>query len=1082
MTRFKLLAGITLSLIAIITSAILFACSQTPTSVPVRTFERAQRMDVACMQLYDPNSDPPFQPREPIGRPQEECAPVPSDLDGNSFPKQLYAFVTQTARGEVAVVNLSAGFLVDQSRATPGINFLPVGALPTDIATTPDGKMAFVASAEVNKAAIYGIPTRRLLGDTAASDKFESPEKNLSIASWPVCALPQNPGALAVIPRHKGAQPAGAADAGVADAGDGGSGSSTDAGAPSTELPAEYDLVVVLPGDRSNSAKVVVIDPRPFRRGGLRRTSDGKPDYNSDHLANEAPTLSDGPVLEPGSLAPCPITFAMELAGSDVLPKSFAPGPEWDDGVKYRDGGVDLTCLTPTPGLSCGPLPCCSDNNPPPKEFEGGVLEAGASEGGLPVIDAGACEPVTGATDAGPVPLDLGPLDPPRLVSVARDDQMLYVADEKVPLVHVLDMSTLQKGVAPRELPPYLATSQTDPGRAIQLTQLAVSPPTRDYKRYLYAIDKIEGSILVFDVTDPAKAQRSPLSRPHPELNPFQAPDRIAFSAPVVAVAFARHDLPLQQLNGVPTPSSASGVLCNPNHNLDSNPLADLGYFYRANSTDPGQDIGPRRLRGIFAFATLGNGQVLTIDVDDWDSPCRRPSDMSQKISDIAPAEPTAAAGDIDPYHAPNPTPPGGVPDPVVTNEAFFPMASPHERRSEVLITNNTTTGNQLPRLQGTQTISSNGIILSQVGMGSEGTPLLDVAFATEVPQVHVDQDWSVTWEGAIPGFDTIPGTLSTDDNSSSLIMSAPSARFCSKGVEDAAQGRLRTESIALALSSRNVSLPARSDRLMTDYIQLTEDLLDPSDDYWNLNQECWDPRLSTAQLRHDTCQNTYGFASDQNTQRDFPILEAFDDHVRLGRFFVNNGQREVVYADPSNAAQLKLMRCCFHNQVQFKVRTGQLWIAVAGAVGGGPGIGFMSHMTPDDHGRCAPSCEPRESLLNGRVVTIPAELGGELRSFGNVNANRNSALSMRNPMLDIRILDGLPGTKPIARDTVYTFSTRGQFRTLTVNIAGASIAVNPQSMRYIEALGQMAVVDGASQGLVLIDLRAVTVARAPYF
>ena len=41
---------------------------------------------------------------------------------------------------------------------------------------------------------------------------------------------------------------------------------------------------------------------------------------------------------------------------------------------------------------------------------------------------------------------------------------------------------------------------------------------------------------------------------------------------------------------------------------------------------------------------------------------------------------------------------------------------------------------------------------------------------------------------------------------------------------------------------------------------------------------------------------------------------------------------------------------------------------------------------------------------------------------------------------------------------------------------------MNPQSMRFIEPLGQIAVVDGASQGLVLIDLRAVTIARAPYF
>jgi hypothetical protein len=121
------------------------------------------------------------------------------------------------------------------------------------------------------------------------------------------------------------------------------------------------------------------------------------------------------------------------------------------------------------------------------------------------------------------------------------------------------------------------------------------------------------------------------------------------------------------------------------------------------------------------------------------------------------------------------------------------------------------------------------------------------------------------------------------------------------------------------------------------------------------------------------------------------------------------------------------------------------------------------------------PSCDPRESLLNARVPNIPNGVVVDLTT------QRNSALVARNPMFTTRIVGGASGDAP-ARDTQYTFSTRGQFRALFVSIAGSSTAVIPQSMRYVESLGQMAVVDGASQGLVLIDLRAVTVARAPYF
>ena len=67
-------------------------------------------------------------------------------------------------------------------------------------------------------------------------------------------------------------------------------------------------------------------------------------------------------------------------------------------------------------------------------------------------------------------------------------------------------------------------------------------------------------------------------------------------------------------------------------------------------------------------------------------------------------------------------------------------------------------------------------------------------------------------------------------------------------------------------------------------------------------------------------------------------------------------------------------------------------------------------------------------------------------------------------------------------RDTTWRFSARGQFLPLVINLAATTSAVNPQSMRFIETLGQVAVVDAASQGLVLIDLGTVTLARAPYF
>jgi hypothetical protein len=63
-------------------------------------------------------------------------------------------------------------------------------------------------------------------------------------------------------------------------------------------------------------------------------------------------------------------------------------------------------------------------------------------------------------------------------------------------------------------------------------------------------------------------------------------------------------------------------------------------------------------------------------------------------------------------------------------------------------------------------------------------------------------------------------------------------------------------------------------------------------------------------------------------------------------------------------------------------------------------------------------------------------------------------------------------------RDLVFKFSMRGRYVLHSYNLAAQTTAVSPQSMRYIEPLGQMAIVDGASLGLVLWDLNALTVSK----
>ncbi len=372
------------------------------------------------------------------------------------------------------------------------------------------------------------------------------------------------------------------------------------------------------------------------------------------------------------------------------LPPTWLPGPAWPDGVPYVDGGVDLdgqlpalgppgTCSAPLvtvmePGA--GPDASAPDTGTPPAAGgpdagsadgateDGAVEDAAPDAGTVPdaetledaaPVESGAPAPgSTGAPDGG-FPLALAPLSSPNPASmVMRTDlPYLYVSDESLPMIHVVDLGNPS---APVEVEPLLATSVAQPVRPVRVGGLALSPPTRDYKRYLYAIDLSTGSLMVYDVTNGPASPHVPLIRPNAALDPFSPVDRITFAAPVAAVAFAQHDWPAQVQGGsnaLPNVSLAyQGLLCNPNNNAHPNATTfnDVGAYYRVDQAGVIQANAtatnfPTRLRGVFGFATLSNGTVVAIDVDDWDAPCRRPDPDGRRRHDRLARHPAARPG-----------------------------------------------------------------------------------------------------------------------------------------------------------------------------------------------------------------------------------------------------------------------------------------------------------------------------------------------------------------------------------------------------------------------------------------------------
>jgi hypothetical protein len=369
------------------------------------------------------------------------------------------------------------------------------------------------------------------------------------------------------------------------------------------------------------------------------------------------------------------------------------------------------------------------------------------------------------------------------------------------------------------------------------------------------------------------------------------------------------------------------------------------------------------------------------------------------------------------------------------------------------------------------------------------------VRFSFEDPLVHIGQDWAVTFEGALPGFDGVPGKLVPIEGHSALALTNDTGLFCRRGVEDARLGAARARAAASALRQASLPLPAELGARLGDYVQVADELAPSDDPYWSLpdgsdGDACWnlDERVDLsgdgrARERYDICANTFGRADEQSPLRDFPILEAYEDRLVLGRFGYPQGatpttqNRLMVSRDPSNAPFLKLLRCCFRKQVRFRVRTGGEWL-VLGSISS-----YLHHVVTDPTTRaCVQSCKREDGLLNGRALEIVPPTTPVSAAL----PDRNSPVAFRNPMFSFllwRAVNVPTGVfTPSARGLSWRFSTRGQFRTLSLPLSAQTTALSPQSMRFISSLGQLAVIDAATQGLVLIDLSTVGFARPPLF
>ena len=885
----------------------LVSCSEDAVHVDVRSLEQSGEVAFACLAWDDV---------EQPGRMLDRCRQ--GDNTG-----ELFAFVTQETRGEVAVINVTRDTVVDLNPAKPGYSFLPVGASPTSIVATPGGTALFVGSASANQFGIWTLPARKIV------------QGNPHLTLFAACSLPAAPGQMAMIRQPLGAsQTSSRCDGQAYDSAGRANGDLSVEGG----LPGVQKLVVSLP----DLGSIAVLD---------------------------AQQLLDQPA---GSVVACPIERMVSLR-------------------------ADVPASPPSQRVTQG-------------NFAPGTTASGQT-----------CSLTAPANSL------VGTLYAPRPARMTydADTDRLFVADESAPVIHVLDAR------APCELTetaPLLTMSADEPSRTVVSRFVAVSPPTSQGKKYLYANDLSRGSLMVFDVSLDS-TDRTPLMRPFAWQDPFQPIDRLAFSAPVRDVAFLRHDQPATNPS---TGATAVGIACDPSDN-DA-----FGARYRW-KPDTAQGASPMVFRGVFANVALTNGRIAVVDVDDFDANCRRPKTKGLCAGD--------EARGFSSYEGAS----GELSCNVVTahqSRSSYRIAADDRSMGRVtglqaypaltmglsnLPTDQSPEGLRTPKLLPPQQTGTTMLvggreatdITSDPGAATKNMVLLD----QRQPRVHGDEAWAVVFEGSIPGFDQHYGRFDTQsDPWGRTTFYDAGAFFCDRGVhdQDAVKALHATQDPAMITS------PATWPMDHADVLQITEDFLDSDSDYWN---------TVAGQCSWRQCRETFGVVSDPKAPRDLPIVKAYQGSLVVDGVF-------------------DFVRCCFPTVVSYAVRPRNQWIVV------GSVSGFLHHVVADPQtGQCIDSCDPNRMLLNGRAFERPQGTGIPAMDDPSV---------FRNPMMQFVVWSG---QQPSMRSMAFEFTQRDGFVPMMVSIGGSSTFVQPRSIA-VAPTGELVVVDASAQGLVFVDMGALQITR----
>lgn len=822
-TALRLLVGS--GLVGLSLAPVQSGCATQTVTVSTRALERSGRASFVCLGRPDGE--------KPVLRPIGDCNATTvlaindyttTESDGGiakDLP-HLYALVTQTTRGEVAVIDTTSlnNYVLDQDPSVPGANFLPIGAQPVDIVSTPGATATFVGVAEVGREGLFALPSTRIRpanagagvgGDGTGGAAVSGPITLPEISAWPSCRLPAAPGQMLLLPDLAGkktpSDKAATRPCCDADYGDPTSAKACqpmstdpDAGAPSAtvsgangDIEAEgqgrQKLVVTLP----SLGGVAVIDAQT-----LLDTAPGK--YQPCQVERWLPLRSDVPALPPknpsgGAACVDPETETPEVPATlDARPTTLA----YAEGRLYAS---DLdTALIHVIDL---PTPC------EPKEVR-------------PLLPTSLDDPKRFVTTTH---VAVAPTPTPSL------KRYLYAVDAREGSAMVFDVSDDQASQFPLQRP----HPEWDP----------FTPSDR----------------LVFQA--PA-ADLLIVQRDVPESTPATgaAPDGLRCDPdpklPVCLPTSASCNIATAYRTDLTTYASGAGP---------AKLRGTFAFLALTNGRIAVIDIDDydAPCRGPVANSTLFGCPASSVDTDTAAPPLKTSSELSCNV--VLPNTPRMGN-----YYANNQVAGlhqagiQGYPQIFDTNGAPIDDTDPLAPR---LVATTPIPGVYVPFFQ--LSVSGTPVFLDQVTGAVDEDSLVTkstLMMNLEDPRAQLaDQSWFATFEGPLPGFDQKLASL--DLGAKSALRDAGS-RFCDAGVQSFEAARAKLDPADPQSSARAAAL--------ADYVQLRTELPNADDRYWTSNE----PDDHQISCTFNRCRTFFGSADVPAAGRDFTILEAYQDHVEI--------------------------------------------------------------------------------------------------------------------------------------------------------------------------------------------------------